>query len=289
MAADRIKGQGRAVAACLTDFTVGHQSELNQRLESVTNTQHQAVTVIQQIHDCLFDALVFKGRLNELAGAVRLVTAGKSARQHNHLCLMDAVHKTVDRILNVCRLQVLKNLHISGAAGAFKCAGGIIFAVRSRKGRNKDARLCKHLRRLYKHTFAIGKRFHADIVIVRLGCKHLFQRLLPAINQRIQADRLAADTDHGFFRCVTQLYHVNHIAHHAGCAKSLNLNHDAAKGCVEKFTLIAAFRKGKSDFVAESHLTDGLHHTTATDCPCRAHQFYLGVVEHQIHHIVKRL
>ena len=46
MAADGIKGQGRAAAVGIDDLAERNQTQLNQRLESVADTAHQTIAVL---------------------------------------------------------------------------------------------------------------------------------------------------------------------------------------------------------------------------------------------------
>ncbi len=77
MAADRIKGQSRAGIIHFADFSVRHQSKLNQCLEPVTDTEHQTVTDIEQFHHALFNARITEKCGDKFTRTIRLVTAGE--------------------------------------------------------------------------------------------------------------------------------------------------------------------------------------------------------------------
>ena len=51
MATDEVIGQGGAGLVHIPDLTIGDQAQLHQGLEAVADAQHQAVPVLQQVHD----------------------------------------------------------------------------------------------------------------------------------------------------------------------------------------------------------------------------------------------
>ena len=50
MAADLIMGQRRTILIQITDFPIGNQPQLDERLEPVANAQHKAIPLMQQGH-----------------------------------------------------------------------------------------------------------------------------------------------------------------------------------------------------------------------------------------------
>ena len=101
VAADRVEGQGRVVILKLGDLAVSDETELDECLEAVADTEDKAVAGIEQVGDRLSDLRVAEGGGNKLAGALRLVAAGEAARDHDDLRLADRLFHAVDRIFNV--------------------------------------------------------------------------------------------------------------------------------------------------------------------------------------------
>ena len=89
MAVNGVEGQSRGIRLLSGDLTVGNQSQLDQRLETVADTQCQSVSLIQKLCYCFLDLLIFKCGCKEFCGSIRLVSCGEAAREHDDLCLTD--------------------------------------------------------------------------------------------------------------------------------------------------------------------------------------------------------
>ena len=87
MAADDVIGQGGAGVVRVPDLAVGHQAQLDEGLEAVADAKHEAVPVLQQVHDRVGDLAVAEEGGDELAGAVGLVAAGEAAGDEDDLAL----------------------------------------------------------------------------------------------------------------------------------------------------------------------------------------------------------
>ena len=80
--------------------------------ETVADTQHEAVAVLQQIVHRFGDARIPEHGGDELAAAVRLITGAEAARQHDDLGFFDPLHHRLDRFFDSLGRQVAddKNL-----------------------------------------------------------------------------------------------------------------------------------------------------------------------------------
>ena len=132
VAADGVEGQGGAGLVGVDDLAVGHQTQLDQRLEAVADAaasdrpgcSSRSVTR-------LLDGGVAEERGDELAGAVRLVAAGEAAgderpsgRSAVSLC------KALRRLRAMPSAVRLLMTMISGSAPASADGlGGVVFAV----------------------------------------------------------------------------------------------------------------------------------------------------------------
>ena len=83
------------------NLTIWHKSQFDECLETITDTKGKSVTVIQKIHNGFFHLFVTESSCKELSTSLRLITCGKSAREHDHLCLIDRLCKYLDRITDV--------------------------------------------------------------------------------------------------------------------------------------------------------------------------------------------
>ena len=72
--ADGVEGQCRCVCRLFHDLASRHQSQFDQGLETVTDTQSQAISLIQKLLHGLFDLSIAEGSCKELGRAVRFVT-----------------------------------------------------------------------------------------------------------------------------------------------------------------------------------------------------------------------
>ena len=78
VATDQVEGQRRIVASHLVaDLAVGHKTQFDKRLEAVADTEHQTIALAEQFMNRVLDAGAAQERSDELARAIRLVTAGK--------------------------------------------------------------------------------------------------------------------------------------------------------------------------------------------------------------------
>ena len=102
MSADRIARERRRLRIKRHDLAVRKEAELDERLETVADTEDQPLSLLQKFHDRLSDARISERRRDELARAVRLVAARETARQHEDLSLIDArgdcLHRFFDRL-----------------------------------------------------------------------------------------------------------------------------------------------------------------------------------------------
>ena len=137
MAAQGVEGQGGRGSRGLGNRSIGQQAQLNQRLKAVADAQHQAVPVFQQVRHCLGNAGVAEGGGNKLAGAFRLIAAGKAAGQHDDLAGPDGLFHALHGFRNVLGAQVAHHQHIGKGPRLLKSPGRVHLAVGARERRNK--------------------------------------------------------------------------------------------------------------------------------------------------------
>ena len=88
MAADDVERQRRAGIVHVADLAVGHEPQLDERLEAVAHAADQAVPRLEQRHGLFGQHGIAQEGRDELARAVRFVAAGEAARQEEDLALV---------------------------------------------------------------------------------------------------------------------------------------------------------------------------------------------------------
>ena len=198
MATQGVEGQGRVVLLNLGNPAIGHQPQLDQRLEAVANAQHQAIPSFQQLGNRLGYSGIAEGSSDKLAGAIRLVAAGKAAGQHDDLSVLNRFHHRLDGFLNICGRQVLYDKHIGFSACSFKRPGGIHLAVCAGERGNKHSRLGV----LNGGSLLISFRIQGHLAEIGLrlgsGGEHFLQGLLPGLCQGRQRQPLGTDQNYRF-------------------------------------------------------------------------------------------
>ncbi len=101
---------------------------------------------MQQIQDGLLDALIAESGGKELGTAVRLITCGETAGEHNDLGLGDAVCKDRCGLPDILSILVAEYLGDGLGTGPLKGCSCIILAVGAGEYRNKYGRLCDLVR-----------------------------------------------------------------------------------------------------------------------------------------------
>ena len=85
MTTDRVVCQCGAFGGKRYDLSKRYKTQLDESLEAVADTDHQTVTGVQHFLNSVLYPRVAEESIDELRRALRLVTAGESAGEHNHL------------------------------------------------------------------------------------------------------------------------------------------------------------------------------------------------------------
>src|SRR5699024_7152906 len=140
MAADGVISQCGGILFLTADLAVGNKSQLDQRLETVTDSKGKTVSLVQELHDSFFDLRVLERCGKEFRGAVRLVACGKSAGEHDDLRLGDRLFKHLHRITDIFRRKIAEYLHVHFRSRTAERTGAVIFAVGSGEYRDEYSR-----------------------------------------------------------------------------------------------------------------------------------------------------
>ena len=102
---DIIESECGAVVPHLPDLAIGHQAQLDERLESVADAQHQAIPLFEQIHHRPADFGIAEGggdKLPEPSGS----SPPKAARDHDDLRIVNLLHQQLDGLFNGSRRRL---------------------------------------------------------------------------------------------------------------------------------------------------------------------------------------
>ena len=271
MPADGVEGQGRRILVLAGDLSARHKAELDQRLEAVADTECQTVAVFQKVGDRLADGLVAEGRREEFGRAVRLVTAGEAAREHDDLRIADRLFKNMHGLADILRAQVREHLRDRLRAGCLKGRSGIILTVRAGEDRDKDGRL-RNLVRADINIFAVllhvveaGRNFRR--IVGSLCREDLLQRLRPRADRLFDRHFLSSVGEHGAVGVACAL---GSPGHHADAAvvvdlqlleqvglSALHLEDQVADAVFKELTQVKLIVEAHAEPVAEGHLCDG--------------------------------
>ena len=137
MTSDCIVCQCRSIICLSNDFSIWYKSELDQSLESVTDTKCKSVSLIQKFFNSFFDLRILECSCKEFSWTIRLITGTESTWEHDHLSLSDCFLKLVYWSTDVFCIKVTEYFCNNLSACSLKCTGTVILTVRSREYRNK--------------------------------------------------------------------------------------------------------------------------------------------------------
>ena len=263
VAADGVVGQRRAVLVRVHDPAVGHEAELDERLEAVADAGHESAALVEEARDrVLHRAAAEEGR-DELARAVRLVAAGEAARQEDDLRLVRRFHKALGRAGDVLAREVSHHEDLRLGAGLAEGAGGVIFAVRA--GEDGDEHL--RLRRLHD-----GRRLHAALIEERLQIGLALRDVagIDALELRLIAEEGVVGDE------LASAANVGRSAHDAkrnraggGVGAGGQLHDERAVVPAEDRFEIDVLIEVEAHAAAEAHLEHGFGHAAVTRRPDR--------------------
>ena len=141
MAANGIKGQRRRIRRLTGDLTVRNQSQLDQRLEAVADSQRQSVSLLEEFHYRFLNLRVLECGCEKFRGTIRLVTCGKSAREHDDLRLINRFFKNPHGIADIFRCQIAEHSCNYFRSGTLKGPCAVVFTVGAGEYRDKHRRL----------------------------------------------------------------------------------------------------------------------------------------------------
>ena len=101
MAANLVHCQCWRIFCLVNDFSIWYKTELNECLESITDTKCKTVSLVKKLHNGLFNLFISKYGCKELRRTFWFITRTESAWEHNNLCLADCLFKCIYRFKNV--------------------------------------------------------------------------------------------------------------------------------------------------------------------------------------------
>ena len=186
MPSDPVICQRRAGFIRIDDSSVRNQAQLDQRLEPVADTAHQAVPLLQQPGNLLPDCLVAEEGCNEFAAAIRLIAAGKAAGNKYDLRLAQLTCKGLDAAVNSVRRPVIDYQNLRLRSGIRYRLRTVIFTVGSGEGRNQHLRPAVFHSRSRPLGYFIGKSLHRARRCRRIAAIYAFQLIFICLQQFFQ-------------------------------------------------------------------------------------------------------
>ena len=284
MSADRIARERRRLRIKRHDLAVRKEAELDERLEAVADTEDQPLSLLQKFHDRLSDARISERRRDELARAVRLVTARETAWQHEDLRLVDARGDRLHRFFDGLRREIANDERIDFAARLLKGALRLVLAVDAGKNRHEDAWLRIVITGSLAHAaaerrgcrgrpaFAADRRREDAVKRTHIRLAKLVECLHHPVADDARNRRRAPEErplDAG-----ERIRHVDRLAH-------LQENRTIG-GTEEIFKLDRARRCLETKAVAQAHLRQGCRDAAPADARRRKHAAALHQCMHAL-------
>ena len=94
---DAIVEERRSRSVDVTDLTIRDEAGLDEGLEAIADAEREAVAVLEQLHDGITHDGGLDDGGDELAGAIRFVTGGEAAGDHEDLRAGDGVGEGLER------------------------------------------------------------------------------------------------------------------------------------------------------------------------------------------------
>ena len=276
VAADGVEGQGGGFFIRLGDPAVGHQAQLDERLEAVADAGHEAVALLQErLHRFLHRLAPEEGR-DELARAVGLVAGGEAAGEEDHLALADEAGEVLHGLGDVRSRAVLHHEDLRLGTGVLHGAGGVVLAVGA--GEDGDEHLGLGAEDMGRKTLGGRRREGLGDVPALLGVGGIDRLELAEIlgKKRLHGDRLAAEGEDGLFRYLAQEDARLDVAAH--------LQNKGAKVGREEVGKGQASFVNKAQAVAHGHFEDGLGHAA---CGGRVGRSHLAALHQGFHRVIE--
>ena len=135
---DVIKGQCGAILIGVNDLAIRNKSQFNKCLETITDTAHQTVAVVQQIGYCFLDRRITEECRDELSRAIRFVTAGETAGNKDHLCGLYLCREFFHATSHIICSQITHHIDFCFSTSLFNSTGRIVLAVSTGENRNQN-------------------------------------------------------------------------------------------------------------------------------------------------------
>ena len=188
-------GERGAVLVRLDDLAVRHEPEFDERLETVADTAHQPVALLQKAGDRLLDQFAAEERRDELARTVGFVPAREAARDKDDPALPHLGGEFLRRARDFVGGAVADDVDLGLCARVRKRLCRIVFAV----GPREDGDEHLGTRRLYitdeRARRAAGEILHARRGRCDVAGVYGFQLLLVDLKEIAQQQALVPADD----------------------------------------------------------------------------------------------
>ena len=261
MAADGVERQRRAFGGHRHDVAVRHQAEFDQRLETIADTEHQTITVVQQVTHRFGNGRSTEERGDELGGTIRLVAAGEAARNHDDLALLDFLNQSCGGLSHSSRGEVVHDERAHVGTRALEGGCGIVFAVVAGEHGDDHMRLGDAGAGVYGLLRRIeGHGLNGLALFVALGSvrEHGFDAALPSVLQFGQIQRLTGCHELVGLGGLADLTDLNQVGYGRNLRVVRKLDDEGAVGWNKQVVHADAIGQLHADLVADRHLEDSL-------------------------------
>ena len=274
MTSDGVVSQRRRISLLLCDLAIWNQSQLDECLESVTDTKCQTIAFIQKLHDLFTDLFIAERIRKEFGTSFRFITGRKSTREHDDLCLGDRLCKFVYRITDRSCIQIAEHLCHHICSGTLKCLCAVILTVGSRKYRNKYGRLCDFIFAYIDFFCFVDAGLDILFSIYSDSREYFFQCACPCcdgvVHRKchliIYKGLGVIDATNDRIICTQScFFHHSLDRIHPVCR---HLSNQAAKCRCKQFCCIHTAVDGHTELVTKSHLADCCCHTLSIQSIC---------------------
>ena len=262
VATNGVEGQRGGVGGLRTYLAVGHQAQLDQRLEAVADAQHQAVALVEEFHHGVGNLRVAEDAGDELGAAFGFVAGAEAAGNHDDLAATDGLDVGIDALADLLAVLVAEDDNLALGTGAVEGTGRVVLAVGAREGRNEDMRLGGLVLTEVDVLEADGfKGANGLDGRVCAGGEYPLEGLLPGGEGFVDADALALVLEVGVIGHAANLAAAEGQVAHLGSG----LDDDVAVVDHAQIAEGDAVAERHAQLVAECHLAYGLDQRSAAD------------------------
>ena len=290
VATDGVEGQRGRINTLRTYLAVWHKTQFHQSLETVADSQHQAVTLFQQLHNGISYLWVAEHAGDKLGAAFRLIACRKASGNHHHLALSDGTGESIDALAYLTSILIAEHERLHFGTRTQECPRRVVLAVGTRECGDKHFGLC-HLMLAHIHFLCRVERLilHWGGFNIALGGENIFQTACPCLQHLVHRNTLFAYLKHAV------ISHTTYLSRHCRQLTAiLHLYHNGTIFLLKQFVHIKFSIEADTQPIAKRHLAHSLGNAAEAYSVGRldgtsAHRLTQHLVHSQQHTVVRHL